>query len=191
MASLGHFAIGMVAARVYRRRVERGSLAASMAWWSAVSMFPDADVIGFAFGVRYADPWGHRGATHSFAFSIGVAIVFAVLAPLVRAKPWRTFGVASVVLASHAVLDTLTDGGLGCALLWPFDDQRYFAPWNPIPVAPIGKRFFSGAGLHVALTELMLFAPLFAYALWPRGRADGASGSLAADEAPALGDTDA
>jgi inner membrane protein len=53
-------------------------------------------------------------------------------------------------------------------LFWPFDTHRYFAPWNPIPVAPIGRRFFSSSGMSVALVELLLFSPLFIYAVWPR-----------------------
>jgi inner membrane protein len=27
----------------------------------ALAMLPDLDVIGFALGVQYGDPWGHRG----------------------------------------------------------------------------------------------------------------------------------
>ena len=54
--------------------------------------------------------------------------------------------------------------------LWPFESKRYFAPWTPIPVAPIGKAFFTSAGRAVALTELLLFSPLFVYGLWPRAR---------------------
>ena len=72
-----------------------------------------------------------------------------------------------VVVSSHALLDTLTDGGLGCALLWPFSDERFFAPWTPLPVAPIGRAFLSGEGLHVAAVELIALSPLLAYALWP------------------------
>jgi len=72
------------------------------------------------------------------------------------------------VLVSHPLLDTLTDGGLGCALLWPLDTHRYFAPWSPIPVAPIGRALISRVGAFVMLTELALFAPVFVYALWPR-----------------------
>jgi hypothetical protein len=71
------------------------------------------------------------------------------------------------LLASHALLDTMTDGGLGCALLWPFDLTRYFAPWRPIPVAPIGVDFFSVDGAGVALAELVLFCPAFLFALRP------------------------
>ena len=172
MASIGHVAVGMAAARVYRRgQPVRWSLARSMAIWSFLSLLPDADVLGFHYGIRFADTWGHRGATHSFAFAIFLAVAVALVAAVFRLGAWRTGLVAIFVVTSHAVLDTFTNGGLGCALLWPFDNHRYFAPWNPIPVAPIGRRFFSHAGLSVALAELALFAPLFLYAVWPRRRA--------------------
>jgi inner membrane protein len=136
MASLGHIAVGMAAARVQRGDAQRRWPA--MAWWSALSLLPDADVIGFPLGVHYGDPWGHRGATHSLIFAAAVAGALGAAARALRLSPLRTWTAATVVLASHGLLDTFTDGGLGCALLWPFDLTRYFAPWRPIPVAPIG-----------------------------------------------------
>lgn len=186
MASIGHVAVGMAAARwrsgTGGSRVGTAALAGSMVLWSGLSMLPDADVIGFALGVRYGAPWGHRGATHSFIFSIALGVVLGLLAARfgaggARGAPREGAGaaaatalLASLVLASHAVLDTLTDGGRGCALFWPFSDERHFAPLRPIPVAPIGLGFLSARGLRVALVELVLFAPVFAYALWPRRR---------------------
>jgi inner membrane protein len=134
-------------------------------------MLPDADVVGFRFGVRYAAVWGHRGATHSLAFALVLGLLIGWLSGWLGLPRLRTTLCAVAVLASHGLLDTLTDGGLGCALLWPFDHARYFAPWRPIPVAPIGRAFFSSTGLRVACAELLLFAPLFLYALWPRRRA--------------------
>src|SRR4029078_2132563 len=167
MASVGHVVVGMAAARAYRADALTPSWR-SMAGWSALSLLPDADVIGFSLGVSYGDPWGHRGATHSIAFALGVAGVVALAARARRAAPVRTFIIAACVLASHGLLDTLTDGGLGAALLWPFDLTRYFAPWRPIPVAPIGLAFCSAYGLIVSLPELVLFAPLLVWALRPR-----------------------
>ncbi len=173
MASIGHIAAGMTGARLYRAgQHTRWSIITSMAVWSFLSLLPDADVLGFRFGVRYADPWGHRGATHSIFFSLVLGTLIGAAAPLFRLPAVRTGVCAVLVLSSHALLDTLTDGGLGCALLWPFKLKRYFAPWNPIPVAPIGRRFFSSAGLRVALAEALLFLPFWFYAFWPRpGRA--------------------
>jgi inner membrane protein len=166
MASLGHIAIGMAVARTLHPESQRrrASLTA-MLLWSALSFLPDADVIGFGFGVRYEDEWGHRGATHSFVFSCALGAAIGLLAPLFRLPAARTGLTASLVLASHALLDTLTNGGLGCALFWPFDLTRYFAPWTPIPVAPIGLSFFSPYGLFVATAELVFFAPLLWFAL--------------------------
>jgi inner membrane protein len=166
MASLGHIAVGMAAARIDRPApVPQWP---SMAWWSALSLLPDADVVGFALGVNYGDAWGHRGATHSFAFSVVVGLAVGLAASRFKRPAGRTALIASVVLASHAILDTLTDGGLGCALFWPFDLTRYFAPWRPIPVAPIGLAFFSPYGAIIALTELVLFSPLLLFALRSR-----------------------
>lgn len=171
MASIGHVAVGMAAARLYQRSQRpstRSQLWLSLGLWSALSLAPDLDVIGFRFGVAYQAPWGHRGATHSILFCLTLALALAFLARSFQRPVWNTFLLAAVVLISHPLLDVLTDGGLGCALGWPFHTQRYFAPYTPIPVAPIGRRIFSHWGLRVMLTELLLFAPLFAYALWPR-----------------------
>ncbi len=143
-------------------------------FFSAVSMAPDADVVAFALKIPYGDPWGHRGASHAIIFAGLVSLVFgaAHLAFSGAAKDLRRTGLWTLaffgVMASHGLLDTLTDGGLGAALLWPLDNTRYFAPIRPIPVAPIGRGFISKRGMIVAGTELLMFAPLLMYALWPR-----------------------
>ncbi len=168
MASLGHIFVGVAAGRAWGGpRVWRPMLA-----FSALSFLPDLDVIGFRFGVAYGDPWGHRGASHSVVFGVAVALVVALLARL-GDVPWRrALLFAAPVVVSHGFLDTLTTGGLGSALWWPFSDARHFAPWRPIPVSPIGRAFFGARGLRVALTEVVLFAPFWIYALWPRRRAE-------------------
>jgi inner membrane protein len=102
--------------------------------------------------------------------SLVLAALIGVVAHRLRKPVLQTTLLAALVLASHGVLDALTDGGRGCALFWPFSDTRHFAPYRPIPIAPIGFAFLSRRGLHVALAELVIFAPVFAYALWPRRR---------------------
>ena len=139
-----------------------------MAAWSALAMLPDLDVIGFALGVRYGDPWGHRGAAHSLVMAAALGVAVTAIARRRGLPPGRTALFTITVLASHGLLDTMTDGGLGCALLWPFSHTRYFAPWRPIPVAPIGLDFLSLYGAIVSAIELALFSPLFVYALRAR-----------------------
>lgn len=139
-----------------------------MVFWSLLSLLPDADVIAFMLGISYHNPFGHRGASHSIVFALAGGVVAGLGARRLGLPPLRLGATAFAVLVSHPLLDTLTDGGLGCALFWPFDETRYFAPWRPIPVAPIGLGFLSSAGLRVAAFELIVFAPLIVLALWPR-----------------------
>jgi inner membrane protein len=153
------------------RRTGRPPTWRSALSWSTLSLLPDADVIGFPLGVKYGDPWGHRGATHSLVAAMITGVVVGAAARRFNRPFRRTAVFAIAVLASHGLLDTMTDGGLGVALLWPFDLTRFFAAWRPIPVAPIGLAFLSPYGLMVSLTELVLFAPLLVYGLHRPGLA--------------------
>ena len=139
-----------------------------MVLWSALAMLPDLDVIGFALGVQYGEPWGHRGATHSLLMAAVLGVALTAIARRRGLPLGRTALFTGTVLASHGLLDTMTDGGLGCALFWPFSLTRYFAPWRPIPVAPIGLDFLSLYGATVSAIELALFGPLVVYALRPQ-----------------------
>lgn len=121
---------------------------------AALAMLPDADVVGFALGIEYADTWGHRGATHAIAFAVMVSGVIAVLWP--EARSFGAFLFLAFAMASHGLLDTLTSGGLGAALLWPVSDVRFFAPITPIRVSPIGADFFSERGVKTLMSELAL-----------------------------------
>lgn len=157
----------MAAGRLWNRERWRNAAV----FYSLVSLWPDIDAIGFRFGVRYEDPLGHRGGTHSLLLALAVAFgayLHARWAELPRA---RTTILAGIVAASHGILDTMTfGGGLGCALLWPLSTHRFWAPLRFIPVAPIGAGMISSRGLYVVAVETVLFAPLFLYALIPRRR---------------------
>ena len=122
------------------------------------AVLPDLDVVGFSLGVRYGDFWGHRGFTHSFLFA--ALLAGAALLGFRNGVPGLSSGWLWAYLflatASHGVLDAMTDGGLGVAVFSPFDSRRYFLPWRPIAVAPIGvARFFTGRGWEVLQSELV------------------------------------
>lgn len=170
MATLGHVAIGMAAGRL---RVTKGrprrQLVRAMVAFSSVSLVADLDVYAFSLGIPYEAPWGHRGAVHSIPFAIIVGLLIGAVARLSGLRsPVRVGFLGGIVFGSHGLLDTFTDGGLGIALLWPFSNERFFAPWQPLSVAPIGRAFLSSRGLHVLLVETMYFWPLVLFALWPR-----------------------
>jgi len=141
---------------------------------AALGLLPDADVIAFPLGIPYGARFGHRGFSHS--------LCFAALAGLVAAPPaaagfgvpwWRLWAVFFAVVAAHPALDALTDGGMGVAFFSPLNDRRYFFPWRPIRVSPIGMAVFSRWGLSVLLSEVgWVWLPLLALAgaaVWLRG----------------------
>ncbi|MGA7794593.1 MAG: metal-dependent hydrolase [Candidatus Acidiferrales bacterium] len=149
------------------------------------SVVPDLDVIGFHYGIHYGDFWGHRGFTHSIVFAALVGAV-ALLVPFRRSLPsisrfslWMYFFLAT---ASHGFLDAMTDGGLGIAFFAPFDNRRYFLPWTPIRVSPIGiERFFTARGLAILQSELLwiwLPAGLLAVSAWMIRRGDFAASDV-------------
>ncbi len=173
MASLGHVAVGLAAARLYRRTPETtGAVFFRCFAFSAASLFPDADVLAFGLGIPYEAPFGHRGASHSIVFALACGVIAGLVAAhgTTRARGVRVGLFIAAIMATHGPLDALTDGGFGVALLWPFSTERIFFPWRPLTVAPIGIHFLSRAGLAVAKQEILAFSPLFLYALWPRRR---------------------
>jgi inner membrane protein len=163
MASIGHIALASAGARF----TPRGTRLRTLLALCALSLAPDLDVVAMRLGVPYGATWGHRGATHS----ILVALVAAAVATLLlRQGPrWKALAcVTATVAVSHGWLDAMTDGGLGVALLWPWTSRRFFFPWRPIPVAPIGARLLSARGLHVVVWEVVAFLPAWVIARWPR-----------------------
>jgi inner membrane protein len=120
------------------------------------SMLPDLDVLAFRFHIAYADALGHRGASHSLVFAFGLALVVLAMARHLKASSTTAFWFTAVCAASHGVLDTFTNGGLGAALWWPFSEARVFAPWQVIEVSPLRlRRVFSAKGWAVLLSELL------------------------------------
>ena len=137
-----------------------------------ISLLPDLDVIGFKFGVRYAEMLGHRGLSHSLLFALGVSLFGALAAPLLKSGARTVILFFFTVLLSHIVLDAMTTGGLGVAFFWPLSETRYFLPWRPIAVSPFSvDAFFSERGLAVILSELQwvwapcAFLAFFGYAV--------------------------
>lgn len=119
---------------------------------------PDLDVIGLRHGIAYGDLLGHRGLTHSIPFAAAAAavVVSAGFRRGVRGLGPRALWLyLFLAMASHGLLDALTDGGLGVALFAPIDETRYFFPFQPIRVSPLNiRRFFSERGAEVVVSEL-------------------------------------
>ena len=144
-------------------------------WTLAVisGILPDADVVGFALGIEYGDLLGHRGLSHSLFFAALWSLLVVSCEYSKRMKFsrhwWSLVSLFFLVTVSHGILDAMTNGGLGVAVFAPFDDTRYFAPWRPIRVSPIGADFFSARGLAVLASEMIwVWLPAVALVLLAR-----------------------
>ncbi len=155
-SSITHAFVGVAAGYVCMGR--------PMPWrfWALAALCPaliDADVVSFSLGIEYEAFFGHRGFFHSLTFAAAFAVIVVAMEfrdrrPSSRAW-WGMFAFFFLIIGSHGVLDALTDGGLGIAIFSPFDTTRYFFPWTPIMVCPIGVvDFFTDYGLQAVLSEV-------------------------------------
>jgi inner membrane protein len=148
-----------------------GSGKESLKFWLlsvGCSLLPDADVIGYRWlYIPYHDFFGHRGFFHSpfFAALLSILMVctFYRKEGVFSNQWWKYFFYFFVLTASHGILDAMTNGGLGIALLSPITNNRYFLPWTPLEVSPLSiKGFLSHRGLTVLMSELIwIWVPCF------------------------------
>lgn len=122
-----------------------------------LAVLPDIDAVGFWLGVPTKALLGHRGFTHSLAF----ALTFGLCGALLLAKRGLPPGAGPRValylilaMVSHGMLDACTTGGMGVAFFSPFSNARYFFPFRPIAVSPIGVHgVFGERGLRILASE--------------------------------------
>ena len=151
MASVfGHALVGGTLSKILDKRTSKVLML--LAILSAV--LPDVDVMSFKLGFPYEHWLGHRGFTHSILFAV---ICSGILSAVFGKKDKVLFFIVLFLSTlSHAILDAMTNGGLGVGFFIPFENTRYFFECRPIQVSPIGiERFFSEWGLKVILSELV------------------------------------
>jgi inner membrane protein len=157
---LSHAIVAAAAAQWWRRVPAR-----FWVWTMVCPMLPDIDVIGFPLGIRYDDLFGHRGFTHSLLFAVAVGLAGAIAVAreptngvALEVSGWRPGVIPlwawfTTLTLTHGLLDALTNGGRGIAFFSPLTNERYFFPWRPIQVSPIGAGFFTARGLRVLVSE--------------------------------------
>ncbi len=124
---------------------------------AGLTILPDIDVLSFQLGIPYEHVLGHRGITHSIFFAVLTSLLATVF--FVRTLD-RKFLLVWVYLfhsmASHGLLDALTNGGKGIAFFAPFNNERYFFSFRPLEVSTINlSRFLSSHGVNVLKSELV------------------------------------
>lgn len=154
-----HAAVGLGCARIFATHPM------PISYWllsAGLAMLPDLDVLAFRFGIPYGARFGHRGFSHSLFCAALVGFATALIGGDAFGEPWWIMGVFfASVMASHGILDLFTNGGMGIAIFAPFDDTRYFAPWQPVQVCLIGTAFFHPWNLRAFRSELVwIWLPL-------------------------------
>jgi len=152
-----HVLVGGASAGLLPDELPRWRLALALGLAAAV---PDLDVVAFALGIPYGHPLGHRGLSHSLLaaalFGAAVALVATWDRRLIRRHVGALAAVGLLAVASHGLLDGLTDAGKGIGFFIPFSNARYFLPWRPIETASVHPlRFFSARGLEVLGSEIL------------------------------------
>lgn len=151
-----HAVVGASLAQVAPEGVSRWWLAAGLA---VVAAAPDLDVVAFLMDIPYEHPFGHRGFFHSLLFAALIGVAAAALVAVCRKgrrrTAWVILPLVFLAVASHGLLDAMTTGGRGVALLIPFTSDRFFFGLRPIAVSPIGMFSTLSQLQRVMLSELI------------------------------------
>lgn len=124
---------------------------------SICTLLPDIDVVAFSLGIPYGHPLGHRGFGHSLLFAVLVGGILSWFWSAVTDSGHSSavlFGYFGTATASNGLLDAMTSGGRGVGFFIPFDNGRYFLPWQPIRVSPLSAEGLLNRGWSVFVSEL-------------------------------------
>lgn len=127
---------------------------------------PDMDDLSaYLWGLPTTSVYAHRGAAHSLFAALVVGLIAALFHRALRARPLTAGVVVAAAMASHGLLDMMTDSGRPVAYLWPVSSLRFFADWRPIHSAPVAfKHLASQAGPRLRSEFLQLILPMFGVA---------------------------
>ena len=147
--------------RIHESRRHRRIPRRFWVWTAVCAMLPDIDVIALLVRHsvrRHVRPPRDLLTRSSLPRSRAALAAWQIPTsqhPTARTSQpdWRLFLWFTAVTASHGLLDALTNGGRGIGFFAPFSNHRYFFPWRPIQVSPIGVGFFSSRGLRVLASE--------------------------------------
>lgn len=146
---------------------------------------PDMDFIPqLITGTRF-----HHGFSHSIVFTVTFSAVFALLFSAIKGVDWGTsFISTTLIYGSHLLLDYLSSGGTGIAVLWPFTNQSFHAPVTIFPPVHYTRGLLDPSHLTFIAFELgySLLLMLGIY-LW-KVRRDDAQGALSERKVQRAGD---
>ena len=177
---LGHALMGFIIREAASKPVQAREWKTLLLYMVAAGA-PDLDLLP---GVLAGDPNRYH---HGISHSVGLAVVFAIMAAVSvaiarRGNARRAFVIAGGLYLSHLGLDLInvdTTPPYGEPLFWPISDRYYIAPFGLLPditrtSSSVVGFFTSLISLHNLWTmtaEALLLTPLaLLTALWRRRR---------------------
>jgi inner membrane protein len=138
---------------------------------AAASAAPDVDGLFKHFlGVMPNGIWDHRGAAHSLFVALACGLLASTFHRWLRVRPLTAGVLIALAMASHGLLDMMTDVGQPVAYLWPVSSVRLFADWRPLHSSPVHLTHFLTLLFQRFLVEMrQLIGPMFLAAFAVRG----------------------
>jgi inner membrane protein len=114
--------------------------------------------------------YAHRGATHSLFVALTAGLLAAVAHRALGARPLTAGVVVAAAMASHGLLDMMTDSVQPVAYLWPLSSDRLFADWRPLHSSEVHMAHLFAQTVARSWFELwQIIIPMFALAAVIRG----------------------
>jgi inner membrane protein len=134
---------------------------------TAAAAVPDADVLVQHFArLASTSAYAHRGATHSLFAALAAGLLAAIFHKPLKAPPVKAGAAVAAAMASHGLLDMMTNGGVAVAYLWPLSSTRLFADWRPIHSSEVHlAHLVAQAAPRQAYELVHLIVPMFVIAL--------------------------
>ena len=138
---------------------------------SMAAAAPDVDgLFRHLFPVSPNSMYAHRGAAHSLFVALAAGLLAAAFHKRFGVRALTAGVVIAAAMASHGLLDMMTDSGQGVAYLWPVSFARLFADWRPIHSSPVHMALlYEQAFVRLQSDLRQLIVPMFAVALAIRG----------------------
>lgn len=134
---------------------------------SVAAAAPDVDgLFKYVWHLPPSSIFSHRGAAHSLFVALAAGLAAAACHKRLGVRPLTAGVLIAAAMASHGLLDMLTDAGKGVAYLWPVSSVRLFADWRPIHSTPVHSVHLVNQGVIRLLFDIkQLIIPMFAIAL--------------------------
>lgn len=162
--STTHALVPLAAALAFARKPVPWPLLIAAA---AAAAAPDIDAVSHRlFHIPFTSVYSHRGAAHSLFAAIAAGCLASVFHRRLGVRSLTAGVVVGASMASHGILDMMTDRGLPVAYLWPLTSLRVAADWRPIHAPQLQWAHLATELLPRLWSELwQLILPMFAAAV--------------------------